>query len=139
MRKQWFAALLISVCSSVLSIACAESDAKSSNAELRDTARVRVSTARAASAAFDAQRAFAILKKQCEFGPRPPGSAAHNKTRDYLLAELQKYADSVAFQPHQYETGKVTLHLNNILAEFGTSTSGETLLLAAHWDTRPFR
>lgn len=138
MRKQWLTALLVSVCYSVLSIACAESDSKSPNAESKNTARVRASTSRAASAAFDAQRAFTILKKQCEFGPRPPGSAAHNETRDYLFAELQKYTNSVAFQPHQYKAGTVTLHLNNILAEFGQSTGGETLLLAAHWDTRPF-
>ena len=138
MRKQWFAVLLVSLFYSVLSIACAESDANNPNAESRNTARVRASTSRAASATFDAQRAFAILKKQCEFGPRPPGSAAHNETRDYLFTELQKYANSVALQPNQYKTGKVTLHLNNILAEFGPPTSGETLLLAAHWDTRPF-
>ncbi len=138
MRKQWFVVLLISLCYSVLSIACAESDANNPNAESRDTAQVRASTSRAASATFDAQRAFAILKKQCEFGPRPPGSAAHIETRDYLFTELQKYANSVVLQPNQYKTGKVTLHLNNILAEFGPPTSGETLLLAAHWDTRPF-
>lgn len=138
MRKQWLTVLLVSVCYSVLSIACAESDSEGANAESRNTARVRASTSRAASAAFDAQRAFTILKKQCEFGPRPPGSAAHNETRDYLFAELQKYTNSVAFQPHQYKAGTVTLHLNNILAEFGQSTGGETLLLAAHWDTRPF-
>ena len=138
MRKQWFTVLLISLCYSVLSIACAESDANNPNAESRNTSRVLASTSRAASATFDAQRAFAILKKQCEFGPRPPGSAAHNETRDYLFTELQKYANSVALQPNQYQAGKVTLHLNNILAEFGPPTSGETLLLAAHWDTRPF-
>ena len=38
---------------------------------------------------FDAQRAFAYLEKQCEFGPRPPGTAAHRKTQAYLFAELQ--------------------------------------------------
>ena len=138
MRKQWFVALLVSICYSILSIACAEPDSNNPNAESKSTARVQVSTARAASTTFDAQRAFTLLQKQCEFGPRPPGSAAHNETRDYLFAELQKYANNVAFQPHEYKTGTVTLHLNNILAEFGPANSGETLLLAAHWDTRPF-
>ena len=85
---------------------------------------------------FDAQRAFAYLEKQCEFGPRPPGTAAHRKTQAYLFAELQKYADTAVLQPLQFQAKTEKLHLNNILAEFG-KVGGETLLLAAHWDTRP--
>src|SRR4051794_8122012 len=42
---------------------------------------------------FDGDNAFAYLKKQCDFGPRPLGSAAHDKLRDYLIAEMKKYAD----------------------------------------------
>lgn len=96
------------------------------------------------TAIFDAQRAFAILEKQCDFGPRPPGSAAHRQTQRYLFTELQKYADNVELQPCQYEVDGVTLRLNNILAEFGPKVVPgvepirETFLLAAHWDTRPF-
>ena len=92
---------------------------------------------------FDGNRAFDILKKQCEFGPRPPGSDAHIKTRDYLFAELKKYTDTVSLQPYSSEVDTIddppqrkTLHMNNIIAEFG-SKHRETLLLAAHWDTRP--
>ena len=92
---------------------------------------------------FDGNRAFDILKKQCEFGPRPPGSDAHTKTRDYLFTELKKYTDTVTLQPYTHEVDTIddppqrkTLHMNNIIAEFGSSHS-ETLLLAAHWDTRP--
>ena len=88
-------------------------------------------------AIFDAQRAFELLKKQCEFGPRPPGSPAHRETQNYLFTELEKYANNVQLQPHQYKVNGITLQLNNILAEFG-ALGGETLLLAAHWDTRPF-
>ena len=108
-----------------------------------------ITDSRQPAAIFDAQRAFALLEKQCGFGPRPPGSMAHRQTQRYLFAELQKYTDSVVLQPHQYEADGVTLHLNNILAEFGAKTEaipsgtaqgpgGDTLLLAAHWDTRPF-
>ena len=95
------------------------------------------------TAIFDAQRAFAILEKQCDFGPRPPGSAAHRQTQLYLFTELQKYADNVELQPCQHEVDGVTLRLNNILAAFGPKVVNgvepirETLLLAAHWDTRP--
>ena len=137
MIKPWFLLLLVNLSWGVFSIAYAAPDADSQKTELRDTTDFSASTARQANAAFDAQRAFAALKKQCEFGPRPPGSAAHRETQNYLFTELQKYANSAELQPHVYKTKTDTLHLNNILAEFGTP-SGETMLLAAHWDTRPF-
>lgn len=92
---------------------------------------------------FDSNNAFEILKKQCEFGPRPPGSEEHKKTRDYLFTELKKHTDTVSLQPFPAEVvsfgipkQRKTLQMNNIIAEFGSSHS-ETLLLAAHWDTRP--
>ena len=137
MREQWFLLLLVPLYCGVFSIACAQPDSDSQNSELRDTTGANASTARQANASFNAQRAFAALEKQCEFGPRPPGSAAHRETQNYLFTELQKYANKVALQPHAYKAKTETLHLNNILAEFGPS-SGETVLLAAHWDTRPF-
>jgi len=83
---------------------------------------------------FDSARAFAILRKQCEFGPRPVGSAAHNKTRDYLAAELRPHAKSMELQNFQHTAAGRTYKLSNIVARFG-SDSG--ILLCAHWDTRP--
>jgi Zn-dependent M28 family amino/carboxypeptidase len=129
MRKQSF--VFIALC---ISLSC----------NVFHSAAAPKTDSRQPTAIFDAQRAFAILEKQCEFGPRPPGSAAHRQTQRYLFTELQKYADNVELQPCQYEVDGVTLRLNNILAEFGPKVvtgeepSGDTLLLAAHWDTRPF-
>ncbi len=139
MEKQWLVALLVSLYCGVFSIACTEPNTDNRNTGLRNSTRDSVSTASEANAVFDAQRAFDMLEKQCAFGPRPPGSVSHSETQNFLFTELQKYANSVALQPHQYKTKtETTLHLNNILAEFGPPTGGETLLLAAHWDTRPF-
>lgn len=137
MKKRWFVALLVSVYCSIFSIACADPDSDNRNTELGDVSRNKVGTTREANAAFDARRAFDMLEKQCAFGPRPPGSATHTETQKFLFTELQKYANNVVLQPHQYQTKTATLHLNNIIAEFGPPTGGETLLLAAHWDTRP--
>ena len=140
MRKQWwFIALLIIInlwFGGLNTVREAQNSGSLGEAQA-DTPSLNKGTARQASAIFNAQRAFEILKKQCEFGPRPPGSSAHRETQNYLFTELQKYANNVELQPLQYEVNGITLHLNNILAEFGPS-SGETLLLAAHWDTRPF-
>ena len=41
---------------------------------------------------FNAQLAMAILRKQCDFGVRPLGSAAHETTKDYLIAQMKLYA-----------------------------------------------
>lgn len=142
MRKRWNIRLLLIINLIVnlyfgeLGIACAAQDSKNPDAAQKDTPPISKTNTRKAGAVFEAQRAFEILKKQCEFGPRPPGSPAHRETQNYLFAELQKYANSVALQPLQYTANGVTLQLNNIIAEFG-APSGETLLLAAHWDTRP--
>jgi len=86
---------------------------------------------------FDPDQAFAYLTKQCEFGPRFPGSMAHKETQAYLLAELQKFAQEIELQPFEFRQGNQTIQMNNILARFGAENS-ETILLAAHWDTRPF-
>ena len=86
--------------------------------------------------AFDSTNAFNILRKQCSFGPRPPGSPAHSQTRDYLASELRKYTDKVELQDFEHSTGGKILNMTNIIARFGGSDS-KGILLCAHWDTRP--
>ena len=86
---------------------------------------------------FNAKRAFAYLEKQCEFGPRVPGTTIHQETGVYLFKELEKYADEVVFQPFEFQHQDRTIPMNNILARFGKDSGGK-ILLAAHWDTRPF-
>ena len=139
MRKRWFVQfLIINLCFGGFSVTCTAQGLNNPSAARENTLPLNKRTTRQTGAVFDAQRAFEILKKQCEFGPRPPGSPAHRETQNYLFTELKKYANNAALQPHQYKANGVTLQLNNILAEFGPESSGETLLLAAHWDTRPF-
>ncbi len=93
---------------------------------------------------FDANRAFKYLQTQCDFGPRPAGSTAHRQTRDYLLSELKKFAREVVAQNFTYQSANGILDLTNIIAIFGSAKADPTpvrtekILLAAHWDTRPF-
>ena len=86
---------------------------------------------------FNADKAFDYLKKQCSFGPRPPGVTAHEKTKDYLASELKKYANSVVLQNFTHKSGERILNLTNIIAIFGPNVD-KKVILAAHWDTRPF-
>ena len=107
----------------------AESDANSSPSTLVEET--------SSDGTFNAKRAFAYLEKQCEFGPRVPGTTVHQETAAYLFAELEKYADEVVFQPFEFQHQDRTIQMNNILARFGEDSGGK-MLLAAHWDTRPF-
>ena len=81
---------------------------------------------------FDEKKAFDMLVKQCEFGPRPMGTPAHEKTAQFLLDELKKYADTTATQVSTYRGMPVT----NVIGVFNPDASRKALL-CAHWDTRP--
>ncbi len=87
--------------------------------------------------AFDGDRAYELLKKQCAFGVRPLGTDAHEKAKDFLLAEMKKYADSTIVQSFAYHGLPVT----NIIGVFNPAgsdkPSAHPILLMAHWDTRP--
>jgi glutaminyl-peptide cyclotransferase len=85
---------------------------------------------------FDSNKSFEYLKKQCSFGPHPPNTNAHTKTKDYLALELKKYANSVMLQNFTCKIGENTLNLTNIIAMFGPNVD-KKVILAAHWDTRP--
>jgi glutaminyl-peptide cyclotransferase len=93
-------------------------------------------TAQTRPPAFDADRAFTSLKKQCDFGPRPVGTPAHDRTRDFLSAELRKYTDSVELQSFKRVLAGRACELANIVARFGPADK-QGILLCAHWDTRP--
>jgi glutaminyl-peptide cyclotransferase len=86
---------------------------------------------------FDGARAFTYLERQMQFGPRIPGTPAHDSTGDWILAQLRARADTVIVQDitHTTKSGTV-LHLRNFLARFRPAASDRILYLA-HWDTRP--
>lgn len=87
---------------------------------------------------FDVDSAYAFVQKQVDFGPRVPGTAAHQACGDWLVAKLKGYGATVIEQK-----GTVTafngeqLPLRNIVASWDTGAKDRILLLA-HWDTRPF-
>lgn len=86
---------------------------------------------------FDGTAAFRYLQKQVEFGPRIPGTPAHEQAGDWILAHLRATADTVIVQeiPHRTPTGQ-TLAMRNFLARFRPEAA-ERILFLAHWDTRP--
>lgn len=87
---------------------------------------------------FNADSAYSFVKKQVDFGPRVPNSKAHRDAGEFLISKLKGYGASVTtqeFRAPSYQGQQ--LQLRNIIASFGIEKQ-KRVLLAAHWDTRPF-
>ena len=99
-----------------------------------------LSAARVTSRAsdFNQDSAYAFVGRQTAFGPRTPGSAAHQKCADYLAQTLATYADTVMHQNFAAERwdGAVMQGIN-LIASFSPQNP-RRVLLAAHWDSRPY-
>src|SRR5690349_14449823 len=54
--------------------------------------------------AFMGDSAFAFVKKQVDFGPRVPGSAAHKACAAWLSAEFKRFGLTVLEQPFTAKT-----------------------------------
>jgi glutaminyl-peptide cyclotransferase len=86
---------------------------------------------------FNGQTAFAYIERQMAFGPRVPNTPGHQRTGDWLEAQLRERADTVAVQAFTQRTSRgVTLRLRNFFARFRPQAT-ERVLFVAHWDTRP--
>ncbi len=85
---------------------------------------------------FGQDSAVFFVKKQVDFGPRVPNTAAHKACKDWLAAEFRRFGLSVTEQPFSAKayTGK-TLNGVNIIARHKPEAA-KRILLAAHWDSR---
>ncbi|MFN8353899.1 MAG: M28 family peptidase [Spirosomataceae bacterium] len=92
----------------------------------------------AAAPAFNADSAYAYVQKQVDFGPRVPNSAAHRACGDWLIAKLKQFGAEVTVQSFTAKAYNGTsLQARNIIGSINP-TASKRILLAAHWDTRPF-
>lgn len=88
--------------------------------------------------AFDADSAYSFVKKQVDFGPRIPGTPAHQQCADYLSNQLKVYGFDVIIQKataETYERKKFTL--KNVIASYKPELQSR-ILICSHWDTRPW-
>lgn len=87
---------------------------------------------------FSGDNAYKLVKTQCDFGPRVPGTPAHSKCAEWLEQQLQQSCDSTIVQEAQVTTfdGK-TLNIKNFIGVTNPSNDDRILLLA-HWDCRPW-
>jgi len=90
-------------------------------------------------AVFNGDSAFVHVARQVDFGPRVPGTDAHEKCLQYIVSKLNSYgADTIILQSFNAEAfnGDI-LPLTNVTARYNPDAK-RRILLAAHWDTRPW-
>jgi len=95
-------------------------------------------TTEAPKSDFEADRAFDYVKKQVEFGPRPPGSPELEKTRAWIVDQLRSFGLNVTTDEFQVTTPVGEKKMANIIAELpGPST--DIIVIGSHYDTKFFK
>jgi len=78
------------------------------------------------------------VRKQIDFGPRPPGSQELEKTRAYIANELRSYGLTVSLDEFTATTPQGEKKMANIIGEIPGETK-TTILLASHYDTKYYK
>jgi Zn-dependent M28 family amino/carboxypeptidase len=97
----------------------------------------RTPTAPAKDTPFSEQRAGADLQTIVGFGPRPAGSEALAKTRNYIVAELKKAGLEPQLDEFDARTPKGPRHMINIRATRRGARSS-IIAVTGHYDTKLF-
>ena len=87
---------------------------------------------------IDGERAKSYVQKQVDFGPRPAGSEALAKTRDWFVSELKKLGLKPNIDSFTDEENAKGLTFHNIQCEIPGSDPSEKrmLVLGSHYDTK---
>ena len=89
-------------------------------------------------AAFNGERAMDHVRKQIDFGPRPPDSPQLIKTREYISNQLKSYGWHVSVD----EFSATTPHGEKKMANITGEIAGETktlILITSHYDTKYYK
>jgi len=89
-------------------------------------------------AAFNGERAMDHVRKQIQFGPRPPDSPQLAKTREYILDQLKSYGLTVSLDEFNAATPHGEKKMANIVAEIAGETK-TLILITSHYDTKYYK
>lgn len=89
--------------------------------------------------AFDGRRAYDLLQRLCALGPRPSGSQAMAAQRQLLARHFSRQGARIVYQRFQtaHPITGAPVGLCNLVARWHPQRT-KRLLLAAHYDTRPW-
>jgi glutaminyl-peptide cyclotransferase len=91
-----------------------------------------------ADARFDGAAAFRHLERLVAIGPRPAGSAAGARARDYIAAELKRAGAKVRVEPFEADTPDGRLKMANVVGVV-EGRRRDVILVGGHYDTKVFR
>jgi glutaminyl-peptide cyclotransferase len=85
---------------------------------------------------FDSTRAYTHVRDQVALGPRPAGSPANIKTREYLIRTLAQAGYTAVEQPFDASTPVGRVKMANVIATL-PGDRPERIVIASHFDTKP--
>jgi hypothetical protein len=88
---------------------------------------------------LNAKRAFEYLARVCRIGPRPSGSPGMTQQQTLISEHFGKFKVPVQFQSFDavHPLNGTPVRMNNIIVSWQPE-SRERVLIACHYDTRPF-
>jgi hypothetical protein len=88
---------------------------------------------------LDGERAYHYLEELCALGPRPSGSPGMQRQQELLVEHFKKLGGQVSLQEFRARNplGGSAVTMANIIVQWHPERK-ERILLAAHYDTRPF-
>jgi glutaminyl-peptide cyclotransferase len=132
--------LILALFLPLLLIACPRNDSRPDNRQVGVSlgTPAQAVTPIPSAVAFNGERAMDHVRKQLEFGPRPPGSPELAKTRDYIINELKASGLSVTTDEFTASTPVGERRMTNIIAE-SPGESKDIIILSSHYDTKLFK
>jgi glutaminyl-peptide cyclotransferase len=88
---------------------------------------------------FDGARAFADLEAMVDIGPRPAGSPALQRTRDYIRKHLEAAGLTVEEQPFEAATPLGPVRMINLRATLPGVANRGRIVIGGHYDTKLFK
>jgi hypothetical protein len=89
---------------------------------------------------FSGEKTFAYVQRLVDFGPRPAGSKAIEKSRDYIEDQLHRFGWHVTRQAFSDNTPRGKIQFVNLIAQFSAQekAASPSFLLCSHYDTKMF-
>ena len=89
---------------------------------------------------FSGEKGFAHVQRLVDFGPRPAGSKALEKSRDYIEDQLRRSGWQVTRQAFSDDTPRGKIQFVNLIAQFSGQgkAASPSFLLCSHYETKMF-
>ena len=86
---------------------------------------------------INGERAMEHVRAQVAFGPRPPGSSALRRCREYIAAQMKSFGFEIEEDVFTADTPYGPIEMTNLIAR-GSNGKGEkgVIALATHYDTK---